>query len=187
MKKFYYPIIAKIIYRYANIFITFVLLTHLIIFILVPQKNYTYLPLGLINIILIYIVNRFYITNYKYFPYEIIAEDKKLVVSNFVINNRIEEIYYNRIEKLEGGIFSRKPSTPIYIFYNDGKKIGINTHLKDFNKLLTIILQNVSEEVYQTTLKSMQIKAEEDLSKIKTKINNAKRKKIKIKKNNSKK
>ncbi len=182
MKKFYYPIIAKLIYRYANLFITFVLLTHLVIFIIVPEKNYSYLPLGLINIILIYIVNRFYFTNYKYFPYDINADERKLEVRNFVINNRVEEIYYNKIEKLEGGIFSRKPSTPIYIFYDNGKKIGINTHLKDFNKLLTMILQNVREDVYQSTLNNMKIKAEEDLSKVKTKINNAKKKKIKNKK-----
>ncbi|HPN37729.1 MAG TPA: hypothetical protein PL041_04950 [Melioribacteraceae bacterium] len=182
MKTFSYPIFAKIVYRYANIFITFVLLSHLVVFIIAPNKNYSYLPLGLINIILIYIVNRFYFTNYKYFPYDIKADEEKIIVSNFVFNNRTETIYYKDIEKLTGGVFNKKPSTPIYVICNNGKKIGINTHLKEFNKLLTLILQHVSDSVYQNTLEEMKIKADEQIANIKTKINKAKERKTTRKK-----
>lgn len=182
MKTFTYPLFAKIVYRYANIFITFVLITHLVIFFIAPQKNWGYLPLGLINIILIYIVNRFYFKNYKYFPYNIEADNEKLKVSNFIINNRTEIIYYKDIEKLTGGVFSKQPSTPIYIIYNGGKKIGINTHLKDFNKLLTIILQYVTDTVYENTLQEMKIKTDEQISNIKTKVNKAKEVKTRGKK-----
>ena len=182
MKTFSYPIFAKIVYRYANIFITFVLLIHLVIFFIAPQKNWGYLPLGLINLILIYVVNRFYFTNYKYFPYDIKADDEKIIVSNFVINNRTETINFKDIEKLTGGVFNKKPSTPIYIIYNSGKKIGINTHLKEFNRLLTLILQHVSESVYKNTLDDMKIKADEQIASMKTKINKTKERKTNRKK-----
>ncbi len=182
MKKFSYPIFAKIVYRYANIFITFVFLMHFVLFFVAPQKNWGYLPLGLINIILIYIVNRFYFTNYKYFPYDIQANEEKIIVSNFVFNNRTETINYKDIEKLTGGVFNKKPSTPIYIIYNNGKKIGVNTHLRDFNKFLTLILQHVSDSVYKNTLDDMKIKADEQIANMKTKINKAKERKTNRKK-----
>lgn len=175
MKKYTYPVIAQIVYRYANLFISFVLLTQIFIFILTPQKNWNYLYFVAINLILLYVVNRFYLKNYKYFPYSIEVDSQKIICTNFVLNNRIIEIKISEIDNLTGGIFSQRPSTPIYIHFK-GEQIGVSPHLKDYNKFLTLVLSNVRKEVYDNLLKQMQISTTEKITKISERI----------KKNNSK-
>ena len=175
MKKYSYPVIAQIIYRYANLFIPFVLLTQIFVFILSPHKNWNYLYFVAINLILLYVVNRFYFKNYRYFPYSIEIDDEKIVCTNFVIKNRVVEIKLNEIDNLTGGVFSQRPSTPIYIHFK-GEQIGVNPHLKDYNKFLTTVLSNVKQEVYNNLLKHMQISTNEKITKISERI----------KKNNSK-
>jgi len=178
IQKFNYSIIAKIVYRYANLFVTFVLLSHFLLFAIAPNKNWTFLLLGFVNIILIYVVNRFYFNIYKYFPFDIQTDDEKIVCQNFVIKNREETIKFSEIEKISGGIFDKKPSTPIYIHFR-GTKIGVNIHLKNFQKFLTTVLQRVDQKVYDNLLDSVKLKTEVQVASLKSKVAKIKNKKSK--------
>ncbi len=154
MKKFTYPLVAQIIYRYANILVSFILFTQIFIFILAPNKNWYYLFFVIINLLLVFFINRFYYNNYKYFPYCIEIDKKKMICSNFAINNRKIEIKLKDIETITGGIFSSKPTIAIYIHYN-GEKIGVNRQLKNYNEFLTMVLSNVKQDVYTVLLNQL--------------------------------
>ncbi|MFH0736360.1 MAG: hypothetical protein V1773_17580 [bacterium] len=154
MKKYTYPIFAQIIYRYANILISFILLTQIFIFVLAPNKNWYYMFFVLINLVFVFSINWYYYKNYKYFPYKIEIDNEKIICSNFFINNRKEEIKLSEIELITGGIFSNKPSIAIFIHYA-GKKIGINRQLKNYNEFLTTVLSNLNNTVYTVLLNQL--------------------------------
>jgi hypothetical protein len=71
-----------------------------------------------------------------------------------MIKDRTERIKIIDIDKIEGGIFSGRNYAPLYIEWN-GNRIGISPHMKDFNKLLTIILSNIKKELYEELLESI--------------------------------
>ncbi len=154
MKTFKYSFIAKIIYRYGNFIISIILLLYLILSAFGMFKDWRFVFPLLINFILLYIVNKYYLKIYKLFPFKIEADNKELHCSDFMIKDRIEKIKIIDIDKIEGGIFSGRNYAPLYIEW-DGKKIGLSPHMKDFNKLLTIILTNIKKELYEELLESI--------------------------------
>jgi len=65
-------------------------------------------------------------------------------------------VSHSDIKKIYGGMFSGNSARPLYIV--DGKNneiVGIHTHIKNFNKLLTITLSNIDQQLYQGLLKKM--------------------------------
>ncbi len=154
MKTFKYSFIAKIIYRYGNFVISIILLLYLILSAVGITKDWRFVFPLLINFILLYIVNKYYLKIYKLFPFKIEADNRELRCSDFMIKDRIENIKIIDIEKIEGGIFSGRNYAPLYIEWNGGK-IGLSPHMKDFNKLLTIILTNIKKELYEELLESI--------------------------------
>ncbi len=154
MKTFKYSFFPKFIYRYGNFIISFILLSYLILSAIAILQDWKFVIPLMINIILLYIVNKYYFKIYKLFPFKIKANNRELHCSDFIINNRTEIIKIYDIEKIEGGIFSGRNYAPLYIEWN-GKKIGISPHMKNFNKLLTIILTNIKKELYEELLESI--------------------------------
>lgn len=156
MKEFKYPFIAKIIYRYANIPVTFLLLVYVFLSAAAAAKEWIYIFPMLINLILLYVMNRYYFKMYRQFPYNIKTDNRKLICSDFMNKSKTVEINLSDIGKITGGIFSGSPVKPVYIY--DEKNditIGFNQHLKDYNKFLTIVLSNIKQELYNELLKKV--------------------------------
>jgi len=79
-----------------------------------------------------------------------------MICSDFFFSDKRIELKLSDISDLKGGIFSGHPSRPIYIFSEKHDlKIGINQHIKGYNKLLTIILQNITQPLYSKLLETM--------------------------------
>lgn len=172
MTTFKYSFVARVVYRYANFPITLLLLIQLGIAVLGTFHDIKFLLPLLINALLIYLINRFYLRMYKYFPFQIQADNEKMVCADFFMSNKQIEIKHSEIADIKGGIFSGSQIKPLYILdKNGGIIIGINPHLKGYNKLVTIILSNVSQKLYHDLL---------DRSK---KLNVAKQEKLKGKRN----
>jgi len=156
MKEFKYPLLAKLIYRYANIPLSLFLIIYIFLTLAAVLNDWVYVFPLVINLIIIYILNRYYFKMYRLFPYIIKADNEKIICNDFMYKNRTVEIRMADITKVTGGIFNGSPVKPIYIY--DGKNnitIGFNQHLRDYNKFLTILLSNVKQELYDDLLKKV--------------------------------
>jgi hypothetical protein len=105
----------------------------------------------IITLILLCVLNKFYIKIYKTFPFRIDIDNSKMICCDFVVNNRKVEIFHSDITEIKGGIFSGRVYMPLYIT-TVNTTIGISPHIKDYNKLLTIILTNIPKELYTSLL-----------------------------------
>lgn len=155
MKEFRYSLFARIVYRYANIVITTMLFVSALVSVGGIFKDWVYFFPLLIHAGLIYIVNRFYLKIYKYFPFIIYADNEKMICKDFMNKRKVVEIKHSEIRSIEGGIFSGNLMRPVYIKASGGRVIGLNQHLKNFNGLLTIILSNIPKSLYDRLLKEM--------------------------------
>ena len=151
MKEFRYSFLAKLIYRYANIPANLILLFYLYASAYGMTIDWKFIFPVLLNIVLLYVLNKFYLKIYRSFPFHIIIDNEKMICSDFVINNRKVEIFHSNIIKIKGGIFSGRAYAPLYITTED-ITIGISPHIKDYDKLLTIILTNIPKELYESLL-----------------------------------
>ena len=153
MVTFKYSVTSKIIYRYANIPATIFLSLNLISSLLYISKEWYYVFPFLLNLIIIIVMNRYYIRSYKLFPYKIEINRERMICSDFFNGKRIIEIELHDIDFIEGGSLSGTPAKPILL--HDAMQdvvIGISPHMKNHNKLITIILSNVKQEVYNDVL-----------------------------------
>lgn len=157
MVTFKYSFLSKLIYRYANIPLTLFLLLYMFSsFAFIMEKWYYIFPF-LLNLIIIIALNRYYIRTYKLFPFRIDTSNQKIICSDYFNKSKHVEINICDIDEIEGGVISGTPAKPIYI--HDGKNevvVGISPHLKDSNKLITIILSNVKQDLYDQILSRMQ-------------------------------
>ncbi len=156
MEYFRYSFFAKLIFRYGNIIVTPLLLIQLIssAFYLF-QKWYFIFPI-IINAGLIFLLNRFYYKTYKLFPFFIQADNKKIICRNFFLSKKVLEIKYEDIDNIDGGIFNGYPTRPIYL--RDGKHgvtIGFYSYIGDFRKLITKLLQNIPQDLYDELAKKL--------------------------------
>jgi hypothetical protein len=111
---------------------------------------------ALINGFFIFIINRYYFRTYKSFPFTIAADNEKIICKDFFFTKKEITIYHSDIDKITGGIFSGYPTRPVHIY--DSKQnisIGIYSHVGKFHKLLTIILKNIPQPIYEELLDKM--------------------------------
>jgi hypothetical protein len=93
---------------------------------------------------------------YKKFPFQIEADNEMIICSNFFLSKRRIKIKYEDIDKITGGIFSGLSTKPIFLWsLKQNQQIGFYAHLKNFNYLLKIILQNVNQELYDALLNDL--------------------------------
>jgi len=153
---FTYPFLFRIIFRYGNIIITPLLLLYTI-----PLANYLdekiilAFPL-LVNLFLIYLLNRHYFNLYKFLPYLIEADDEKIICSKFFLSKKEVVINYDDISSLSGGIFENKISGVMKVC--DGKNnicIGFYQRMNNSGKLATIILSKVNRDLYDNMLEKI--------------------------------
>jgi len=154
---FTYSFLFQIIFRYGNVIVTPVLLLYSIpLFYFLDEKLILAFPL-LVNLGIIYFLNRHYLNLYKILPYRIEADDEKIVCSDFFLSNKEITINYNDISSLAGGIFENKISGMMKVC--DGSNnicIGFYQRLNNSSKLATIILSKVRRDIYDGVLEEIQ-------------------------------
>jgi hypothetical protein len=150
---FTYPFLFRLLYKYGNIVVTFLLVFYTAPIVLYVDQNYILLIPLVISLLLIYFVNRQYFTLYKIIAYKIEADDEKLVCSNYFFSKEADTIYFEDIESLKGGMFENKMSGVMKVY--DGKNsvtLGFYTKLNNSSRLVTIILSKVKKELYDEML-----------------------------------
>ncbi len=107
---------------------------------------------------LIYFVNKQYLTMYKILPYKISLENDSIICSNFLFSKKKIIIRYADIEKLEGGIFNGKLNGLIKV-WDSKSKVCIGFYYKIINSRLLIktILLNIKEPVYNEAMQNARI------------------------------
>lgn len=162
MQTFEYPLLAKIVYRYANIPVTLILFIYFIVSLGAMGESWFWVVSVFVHAALIFFVNRYYWRSYKSFPYKIEADNEKLICSNFFMSKKKVEIKLIDIESLRGGIFSSSLTKPIFMKIKDhDSEIGFHYHLKNYNILLTTILSNINHDLYSSLLDKIKDKADE--------------------------
>ena len=153
---FTYPFLFQIIFRYGNIIVTPVLIIYSIpLYYFLYEKPIMAFPL-LINLAIIFFLNRHYFNLYKILPYKIEADDEKIVCSKFFLSSKEIIIYYNDIASLAGGIFNNKISGVMKVC--DGRNnvcFGFYQRLNNSGKLATIILNKVKRDIYDNVLEKL--------------------------------
>jgi hypothetical protein len=153
---FTYPFLFRIIFRFGNIIITLLLVIYSIpLIVSLDQRKILVIPL-LVSLLVIYFLNRHYLTLYKILPYKIEADDEKIVCSDFFLSKKEIIINYYNIDSLSGGLFENKISGIMQVC--DGKNnvcFGFYHRLRNSNKLVTIILSKVKRELYDEVLEKL--------------------------------
>lgn len=156
MLTFTYPLIPKLVYRYANIPLTIFLVMYLFLSIIAIRASSISIVPAVINIILIYALNRYYFRLYKSFPYKIEVDDVKMICSDFPFSSKIVQIRFEDIERVSGSIFSGFRNKPVTIY--DGRQnisVSFSLHLSKINDLLTIILSKIRKEKSEELLEGL--------------------------------
>jgi hypothetical protein len=154
---FTYPFLFRIIFRLGNIFVTAVIIVYSIpLYYFLDGKPIMAFPL-LINLAIIYFLNRHYFKLYKILPYKIESDDERIICSKYFLSKKDVMIYYDDISLLSGGIFENKISGLMKVC--DGKNnvcIGFYQRLNNSNKLATILLSKVNRNLYDDVLEKIQ-------------------------------
>ncbi|MDH3269028.1 MAG: hypothetical protein OEM46_09275 [Ignavibacteria bacterium] len=154
---FTYSFLFQIIFRYGNIIVTSVLILYSgPLFYFLDEKPILAFPL-IVNLAIIYFLNRHYLNLYKILSYRIEADDEKIVCSNFFLSQKEITIYYIEISSLAGGIFDNKISGVMKVCDNRNNVcIGFYQRLNNSSKLATIILSKVRRDLYDNVLEKIQ-------------------------------
>jgi hypothetical protein len=153
---FTYPFLFWIIFRYGNIIITPLLLLYIIPLVtFLDEKIILAFPL-LVNLFLIYFLNRHYFNLYKILPYLIEADDEKITCSEFFLSKKVIVIYYNDVASLSGGIFENRISGLMKVCdHKNNICIGFYQRLNNSSKLATILLSKVNRNIYDNVLEKI--------------------------------
>ncbi len=156
MQTFTYSLMFKIIFRFGNLLVTLLLLIYLIpVFYYFDQNLILLLPL-IIGVIIIYMVNRTYLTYYKIIPYKIEADDDKMICSHFLFSKNSITIYFKDIDMLQGGIFSGRSSGIMKLRDSKSKlQVGFSQKIKNSEKLIALILSKVPKELYNEVINNL--------------------------------
>jgi len=153
---FTYPFLFLIIFRFGNIIITPLLVLYTIPLVVLLDENIILSFPLLVNLLIIYFLNKHYFNLYKILPYRIEADDEKIICTDFFLSKKEVIIYHNDIKSLSGGIFGNKISGLMKIF--DGKNnvsIGFYQRLNNSSKLATILLSKVNRDIYEHVLEKI--------------------------------
>ena len=152
---FTYPFLFRIIFRYGNIIITPLLLLYTIPLVtFLDEKIILAFPL-MVNLLLIFFLNRHYFNLYKILPYLIEADDEKIICSKFFLSKKEVIIYYYDVASLSGGIFENRISGVMKVCDGSNVCVGFYQRLNNSGKLATILLSKVNRELYDIVLEKI--------------------------------
>jgi hypothetical protein len=114
---------------------------------------------ALINGAIIYFLNRFYFRAYRRFPFKLDMDNERMICYDYAFSDKKIEVRLADIRDIQGGIFGKNLTRPIYVYYGEETHpIGIHNHLKEFDNLMTIILSNISQPLYNDLLERIKNK-----------------------------
>ena len=175
MKTYKYSFFAKFVYRFANIPATILMVLYFLSSLIGLLNEWFYVFPLLLNGAIIYFINRFYFRSYKIFPFQIEADNTKMICSDYFFSKKKFEVPYNDLTKITGGLFSGNTSRPIYLYCEKlDETIGLHSHIKNHNELLTTILSNIPKKLYDEMLEKTKELAE--VKSVKGKIRKDKKK-----------
>lgn len=153
---FTYNFVYRLVYKFGNIPATLAILFY-ILTVLSPSKV-IHQVYAVIVLILIVVVNRYFLYLYKTIPYRIEQKDNCLIASQFVLSKKIITIKLSDITDLKGGIFDARYGSLIRI-YTGGAHAAFAFFLKMDNsrELQDYLLRNIKTELYQTIMKRLGI------------------------------
>jgi len=156
MQTFTYSLLFKIIFRFGNIIITLLISIYLIpVFYFIDQNTILFLPL-IIGVIIIFMVNRAYLTYYLILPYKIEVDDEKMICSDFLLSKKVVTIYYKDIDKLQGGVFNGRSSGIMKLRDRKSKlRVGFSQKINNSEKLIALILSKVSKDLYDEVISNL--------------------------------
>jgi len=156
MQTFTYSLLFKIIFRFGNIIITLLISIYLIpVFYFIDQNTILFLPL-IIGVIIIFMVNRAYLTYYLILPYKIEVDDEKMICSDFLLSKKVVTIYYKDIDKLQGGVFNGRSSGIMKLRDSKSKlRVGFSQKINNSEKLIALILSKVSKDLYDEVISNL--------------------------------
>jgi hypothetical protein len=149
MKEYTYPIFFKFLYRFANLPLTLLLVILLIPLVVNIDNNLLLLFPLIITLLMIYFLNRFYMTLYKIIPYKIYIDDERIICRNFLFSHRKEEIRFKEIESLSGGVFEGRINGIMKINSISNISIGFYHSIINAKELETFILSKVDRKIYE--------------------------------------
>ena len=155
-QSFTYPFIFRVVFRYGNIFVIPIIIIYSIpLFYFLDDKPILAFPI-IVNLFIIYFLNRHYFKLYKLLPYTIEADGEKLICSDFFLSKKNITIYYDDISSISGGIFDNRISGLMKVCDgNNNICMGFYHRLSNSHKLATIILSKVKRELYDQTLEKI--------------------------------
>ena len=153
MQTFTYSFLFKIIFRFGNIAATLLLIIYIIpSVVLVDQQKLMLIPI-IISLIVIYIINKTYLIYYKIIPYKIVADDEKIICTEFLFSQKEFTIRYADIEKLTGGVFEGKSSGIMKVVDSRNKvQIGFSQKINNSERLISLILSKVHKDLYNEVI-----------------------------------
>ena len=156
MQTFTYSLLFKIIFRFGNIIVTLLISIYLIpVFYFIDQNTILFLPL-IIGVIIIFMVNRAYLTYYLILPYKIEVDDEKMICSDFLLSNKVVTIYFKDIEVLQGGVFNGRSSGIMKLRDSKSKlRVGFSQKINNSEKLIALILSKVSKDLYDEVISNL--------------------------------
>jgi len=158
-----YSFFGLLIYRFGNILVTFFLFLYLISLTINLGAGWVYIVPLIITLLLIYFLNKHYITLYKILPSKILANDEKIICSGFFFSKKEITIYFKNINKLSGGIFSGKISGLMKVEDRDSQlSIGFFHKINGAKELETLILSKVDRLIYNEVLSRIGPKKKEE-------------------------
>jgi hypothetical protein len=150
---FTYPLLFKIIFRYGNIILNPIIILYSVpLFKYLDEKIIIAFPL-IINLFLIYLLNRHYLNLYKILPYRIEVDNEKIKCSDYFLSAKEIIIRYEDIQSLSGGIFDNK-LTGIMKLCDEKKNIciGFYHRLNNSHKLAAVLLSKINRPLYDQVL-----------------------------------
>lgn len=153
LQVFTYPLFFKLIFRYGNIIVTTIIIIYSVpLFKYLDEKIILALPI-IVNLFIIYFLNRHYLNLYKILPYKIEVDEEKITCSDYFLSGKEIIIWYEDIQSLSGGIFNNRLTGIMKVC--DEKKnvcIGFYHRLNNSNKLATILISKVNRPLYDQVL-----------------------------------
>lgn len=166
-----YPFLAQLIYK--HVFYPLILLFGLQLgysLYLVTESTMNLIPAA-INAIILFVIFKYYSNIAKNVPFKIVLSNNKLICSQFGYSKKVVEFPLEEIDHIEGGIFSGKATSILYLFSEKNNlMIGVLPHLAGYNSLVSLILGKIDKSMFNELVKGINDKAEAMMNKHKKRV-----------------
>ena len=144
MKTYKYALLPKLMYRYATVPISLILLSYFFISISQITSDWYYIIVAIVNVVILFYINKFYLNVYKLLPFVVTLDKEGITASNFMFGKNVIVLKYEDIDRITGGVFGYNPKGLIYIHESkNGNMISIHPAMEDANNFFKFVLDNI--------------------------------------------